>query len=52
MGGVRLFVDIFVSRNVSSCVSEFENVRVYNVDDLKEVVEVNKEDRLRKVLEV
>ncbi|KAJ1294942.1 hypothetical protein BS78_01G184900 [Paspalum vaginatum] len=51
MGGVRLFVDISVPRNVSACVSEVVSARVYNVDDLKEVVEANKEDRLRKAME-
>jgi glutamyl-tRNA reductase len=51
MGGVRLFVDISVPRNVSACVSEVDHARVYNVDDLKEVVEANKEDRLRKAME-
>ncbi|CAN6286653.1 unnamed protein product [Urochloa humidicola] len=48
---VRLFVDISVPRNVSACVSEVGSARVYNVDDLKEVVEANKEDRLRKAME-
>ncbi|KAF9687406.1 hypothetical protein SADUNF_Sadunf02G0090200 [Salix dunnii] len=51
VGGSRLFVDISVPRNVGSCVSDLENVRVYNVDDLKEVVAANKEDRLRKAME-
>ncbi|KAL7127656.1 hypothetical protein ABFS83_14G266900 [Erythranthe nasuta] len=51
VGGVRLFVDISVPRNVGSCVNELENARVYNVDDLKEVVAANKEDRLRKAME-
>ncbi|TVU32118.1 hypothetical protein EJB05_23837, partial [Eragrostis curvula] len=51
MGGVRFFVDISVPRNVSACVSEVDHSRVYNVDDLKEVVEANKEDRLRKAME-
>ncbi|XP_074263734.1 glutamyl-tRNA reductase 1, chloroplastic-like [Silene latifolia] len=50
IGGVRLFVDISVPRNVGSCVSELEYARVYNVDDLKEVVAANKEDRLRKAM--
>ncbi|WOL13961.1 hypothetical protein Cni_G22741 [Canna indica] len=49
--GVRFFVDISVPRNVGSCVSNLESARVYNVDDLKEVVEANKEDRLRKAME-
>ncbi|XP_071716841.1 glutamyl-tRNA reductase 2-like [Rutidosis leptorrhynchoides] len=47
----RMFIDISVPRNVSSCVSDLETARVYNVDDLKEVVEANKEDRLRKASE-
>ncbi|XP_064960499.1 glutamyl-tRNA reductase 2-like [Musa acuminata AAA Group] len=51
VGGVRLFVDISVPRNVGSCVASHEHARVYNVDDLKEVVEANKEDRLRKAME-
>ncbi|XP_047161908.1 glutamyl-tRNA reductase 1, chloroplastic isoform X1 [Vigna umbellata] len=51
VGGRRIFVDISVPRNVGSCVSDLEYVRVYNVDDLKEVVAANKEDRLRKAME-
>ncbi|KAK1324171.1 hypothetical protein QJS10_CPA02g00194 [Acorus calamus] len=51
VGGLRLFVDISVPRNVESCVSEVESARVYNVDNLKEVVEANKEDRIRKAME-
>ncbi|XP_020082259.1 glutamyl-tRNA reductase 2 [Ananas comosus] len=51
VGGVRLFIDISVPRNVGSCVSDSEHARVYNVDDLKEVVEANKEDRQRKAME-
>ncbi|XP_076935390.1 glutamyl-tRNA reductase 1, chloroplastic-like [Bidens hawaiensis] len=47
----RLFIDISVPRNVESCVSDLEMARVYNVDDLKEVVEANKKDRLRKAEE-
>ncbi|GKA46784.1 glutamyl-tRNA reductase 1, chloroplastic-like protein [Tanacetum coccineum] len=35
-------------RNVESSVSDLEATRVYNVDDLKETVEANKQDRLRK----
>ncbi|KAF4353533.1 hypothetical protein CsatB_008623 [Cannabis sativa] len=50
-GGYRLFVDISVPRNVGSCVGEVETARIYNVDDLKEVVAANKEDRLRKAME-
>ncbi|XP_050212924.1 glutamyl-tRNA reductase 1, chloroplastic-like [Mercurialis annua] len=51
VGGLRLFVDISVPRNVGSCVNDVGNARVYNVDDLKEVVAANKEDRLRKAME-
>ncbi|KAF7140175.1 hypothetical protein RHSIM_Rhsim06G0068800 [Rhododendron simsii] len=51
VGGVRLFVDISVPRNVGSCVTDVETARVYNVDALKEVVAANKEDRLRKAME-
>nr|GMD96463.1 glutamyl-tRNA reductase 1, chloroplastic [Ipomoea batatas] len=51
VGGSRLFVDISVPRNVGACVDELETSRVYNVDDLKEVVAANKEDRLRKAME-
>ncbi|KAI3958688.1 hypothetical protein MKW98_030353 [Papaver atlanticum] len=51
VGGLRLFIDISVPRNVGSCVSELDNAKVYNVDDLKEVVAANKEERRRKAME-
>ncbi|XP_057505385.1 LOW QUALITY PROTEIN: glutamyl-tRNA reductase 1, chloroplastic-like [Actinidia eriantha] len=51
VGGLRLFIDISVPRNVGSCVMDLETARVYNVDDLREVVAANKEDRLRKAME-
>ncbi|KAI9200954.1 hypothetical protein LWI28_015661 [Acer negundo] len=51
VGGLRLFVDISVPRNVGSCITDVETARVYNVDNLKEVVAANKEDRLRKAME-
>ncbi|KAB1670036.1 hypothetical protein ES319_1Z205400v1 [Gossypium barbadense] len=51
VGGLRLFIDISVPRNVGSCVTDVEGAQVYNVDDLKEVVAANKEDRLRKAME-
>ncbi|CAN8311874.1 unnamed protein product [Cochlearia groenlandica] len=51
VGYSRLFVDISVPRNVGSCVAELDNARVYNVDDLKEVVAANKEDRVNKAME-
>ncbi|CAH2038430.1 unnamed protein product [Thlaspi arvense] len=47
----RLFVDISVPRNVGSCVADLVGARVYNVDDLKEVVAANKEDRAKKAME-
>lgn len=49
--GHRLFIDISVPRNVESSVSDLESARVYNVDDLKEVVAATKEDRLQKAME-
>ncbi|KAL6213738.1 hypothetical protein ACLB2K_013182 [Fragaria x ananassa] len=49
--GKRLFVDISVPRNVAPCVSDLATASVYNVDDLKEVVAANKEDRLQKAME-
>ncbi|GAB2269554.1 Glutamyl-tRNA reductase 1, chloroplastic [Dionaea muscipula] len=51
VGGLRLFIDISVPRNVGSCVDNLEAARVYNVDDLKEVVAANTEERLRKAME-
>ncbi|KAI3868217.1 hypothetical protein MKX03_022900 [Papaver bracteatum] len=51
VGGLRLFIDISVPRNVGSRVSELDNVKVFNVDDLEEVVAANKEDRRRKAME-
>jgi glutamyl-tRNA reductase len=47
----RLFVDISIPRNVDPGVSELENALVYNVDDLREVVDANKEDRQQKAME-
>ncbi|RAL39621.1 hypothetical protein DM860_003154 [Cuscuta australis] len=51
IGGQRLFVDISVPRNVDPRACDLEATKVYNVDDLKEVVAANKEDRLRKKME-
>lgn len=51
VGGKRLFIDISVPRNVGSCVKDLETTNAYNVDDLKEVVAANREDRLRKAME-
>lgn len=50
-GRRRLFVDISIPRNVEAGVSDLETALVYNVDDLKEVVAANKEDRLQKAAE-
>lgn len=49
--GIRHFIDISVPRNVSACVGELPSIRLYNVDDLKEVVAANKEERRRKAME-
>ena len=38
VGGVRRFFDISVPRNVATDVSDVPNSRVFNVDDLKEVI--------------
>ncbi|KAH9300122.1 hypothetical protein KI387_011705, partial [Taxus chinensis] len=51
VGGIRLFIDIAVPRNVGPCVSEVNLAQVYNVDDLREVIEANKEVRQKKALE-
>ncbi|TKY59413.1 Glutamyl-tRNA reductase 2 [Spatholobus suberectus] len=50
-GRRRIFVDISIPRNVEPGVSDLETAVVYNVDDLKEVVAANKEDRLQKAAE-
>ncbi|EFJ28894.1 hypothetical protein SELMODRAFT_171031 [Selaginella moellendorffii] len=49
--GTRFFIDISVPRNVAACVAEVPSVRLYNVDDLKEVVAANQEERRRKAME-
>eukprot|EP01018_Ginkgo_biloba_P026640 Gb_19050 [translate_table: standard] len=51
LGGTRIFIDIGVPRNVGACVSELDSVRVYNVDDMNEVVKANKEERCRRAME-
>jgi glutamyl-tRNA reductase len=43
--GARRFIDIAVPRNISNCVPEAPGNLVYNVDDLKDVVDKNKEAR-------
>jgi len=47
VGGVRRFFDISVPRNVATDVSDVPNSRVFNVDDLKEVVDANKDARAK-----
>ncbi|KAI4366517.1 hypothetical protein MLD38_022387 [Melastoma candidum] len=47
----RLFIDISLPRNVDPSVRDSRGAKVYNVDDLKEVVDANKEDRIRKAME-
>jgi glutamyl-tRNA reductase len=46
VGGVRRVFDIAVPRNVSTDVATLPGVKAYNVDDLREVVDANKEARL------
>ena len=45
VGGTRRFFDISVPRNIAPDIDESVAGRVYNVDDLKEVVSKNKEER-------
>jgi len=47
VGGQRRLVDIAVPRNVDADCGEDESTICYNVDDLKELVEANKEARER-----
>ena len=49
--GIRHFIDISVPRNVGACVADVSKTKVYNVDDLREVVAANKEERRRKAME-
>ena len=42
---MRRFFDISVPRNISNCINELDDNRVFNVDDLKEVVAANKVER-------
>eukprot|EP00887_Chlorella_sp_A99_P003870 scaffold11.g3870.t1 len=51
VGGVRRFVDISVPRNIAPDINELDSAIVYNVDDLKEVVAANKEERARAAAE-
>jgi glutamyl-tRNA reductase len=45
VGGKRRFFDISVPRNTDRALNDPETAHVYNVDDLREVVELNKEAR-------
>ncbi len=45
VGGLRRFFDISVPRNIAPDITEDVCGRVFNVDDLKEVVSKNKEER-------
>ncbi len=45
VGGIRRFFDISVPRNIAPDIDESVSGCVYNVDDLKEVVSKNKEER-------
>ncbi len=45
VGSLRRFFDISVPRNIAPDISEEVGGRVFNVDDLKEVVSKNKEER-------
>ncbi|CAK9238248.1 unnamed protein product [Sphagnum troendelagicum] len=49
-GGVQHFINISVPRNVPAFLTDLASTKVYNVDDLKEVVAANKERR-QKALE-
>jgi glutamyl-tRNA reductase len=51
VGGVRRFVDISVPRNIAPDITQEFGAIVYNVDDLKEVVAANKEERSRAAAE-
>ena len=51
VGGVRRFIDISVPRNIDPVLSELDSSIVYNVDDLKEVVASNKNERAKAAAE-
>jgi glutamyl-tRNA reductase len=48
---VRRFIDISVPRNIAPQLNDAEGAIVYNVDDLKEVVAANKEERAKAAAE-
>jgi len=49
--GQRRFVDISVPRNIAHDINEVDGAVVYNVDDLKEVVQANKAARRQAAME-
>lgn len=51
VGGKRRFLDISVPRNIGNDINELDGAVVYNVDDLKEVVAANKEERAKAAAE-
>ena len=51
VGGLRRFFDISVPRNTARELSDLEYAKVFNVDDLKEVVEMNKGSRAKAAAE-
>ena len=51
VGRLRRFVDISVPRNIASDINSLESAAVYNVDDLKEVVAANIEERQKAAAE-
>lgn len=48
----RNYVCISMPHNVGACVGQVEQTKVYNVDDLKEVVVAKQEERLCKAQEM
>ncbi|MBF0448063.1 MAG: glutamyl-tRNA reductase [Magnetococcales bacterium] len=45
----QFYIDIAVPRDLDPAISEIENAYLYDIDDLKQIVEDNKEDRGREV---
>jgi glutamyl-tRNA reductase len=45
------FIDIAVPRDVDPAINEIDNVYVYDIDDLQGIVESNKEERKKQVLQ-
>jgi len=43
-------IDISVPRNVEPSVGKIDEVFLYNIDDLREIVEINMKDRLKNLL--